>query len=34
MFIEEYVTDPASADANKLVVNIYVLIRPSPTSPG
>jgi effector-binding domain-containing protein len=34
MFIEEYVTDPLSADAGKLVVNVYVLIKPAGTSPG
>ena len=34
MFIEEYVTDPLGADAGKLVVNVYVLIKPSGTSPG
>jgi effector-binding domain-containing protein len=34
MFIEEYVTDPVSADANKLVVNVYVLIKAGQTSPG
>jgi effector-binding domain-containing protein len=34
MFIEEYVTDPLTADPNKLVVNVYVLIQPPPTSPG
>ena len=34
MFIEEYVTDPVTADVNKLVVNVYVLIKPSGTSPG
>jgi effector-binding domain-containing protein len=34
MFIEEYVTDPVTADAGKLVVNVYVLIKPSGTSPG
>jgi len=34
MFIEEYVTDPATADVSKLVVNVYVLIKPSGTSPG
>ncbi len=28
MFIEEYVTDPLAADASKLVVNVYVLIKP------
>ncbi len=33
MFIEEYVTDPASADAGKLVVNVYVLVKPG-QSPG
>src|SRR5271155_4311524 len=33
LFIEEYVTDPATADANKLVVNVYVLIKPG-TTPG
>jgi effector-binding domain-containing protein len=33
LFIEEYVTDPVSADANKLVVNVYVLIKPG-TTPG
>jgi effector-binding domain-containing protein len=34
MFIEEYVTDPVTADVNKLVVNVYVLIKPSGASPG
>jgi len=34
LFIEEYVTDPASTDKNKLVVNVYVLIKPGQTSPG
>ena len=34
IFIEEYVTDPATADAKKLVVNVYVLIKPGQTSPG
>ena len=33
MFIEEYVTDPVKADAGKLVINVYVLIKP-PTAPG
>jgi effector-binding domain-containing protein len=33
LFIEEYVTDPVTADVNKLVVNVYVLIK-QPTSPG
>jgi len=34
MFIEEYVTDPVGADSGKLVVNVYVLIKPAGTSPG
>jgi effector-binding domain-containing protein len=34
MFIEEYVTDPVSADPKKLVVNVYVLVKPSQPSPG
>ena len=34
MFIEEYDTDPAVADAKKLVVNVYVLIRGGQPSPG
>jgi effector-binding domain-containing protein len=34
MFIEEYVTDPVTADVKNLVVNVYVLIKPSGTSPG
>jgi effector-binding domain-containing protein len=34
MFIEEYVTDPIGADVGKLVVNVYVLIKPAGTSPG
>jgi effector-binding domain-containing protein len=34
MFIEEYVTDPLTADATKLVVNVYVLIKPTQTAPG
>jgi effector-binding domain-containing protein len=34
LFIEEYVTDPASTDKNKLVVNVYVLIKPGQSSPG
>ena len=34
MFIEEYVTDPVTADPNKLVVNVYVLIKQGQTSPG
>jgi effector-binding domain-containing protein len=33
MFIEEYVTDPVKADAGKLVINVYVLIKP-PIAPG
>ena len=32
--IEEYVTDPLSADAGKLVVNVYVLIKPSDALQG
>jgi effector-binding domain-containing protein len=27
MFIEQYVTDPVSSDQNKLVVNVFVLIK-------
>ena len=27
MFIEEYVTDPASANENKLVINVFVLVK-------
>jgi effector-binding domain-containing protein len=34
MFIEEYVTDPVTGDPNKLVVNVYVLIKPAQNSPG
>jgi effector-binding domain-containing protein len=34
MFIEEYVTDPVTADANKLIINVYVLIKTGQTSPG
>jgi effector-binding domain-containing protein len=30
MFIEQYVTDPVSADANKLVVNVFVLVKQAP----
>jgi effector-binding domain-containing protein len=33
MFIEEYVTDPVKSDASKLVINVYVLIKP-PAAPG
>jgi effector-binding domain-containing protein len=33
MFIEEYVTDPVKAEAGKLIVNVYVLIK-QPTAPG
>jgi effector-binding domain-containing protein len=33
MFIEEYVTDPVKAEAGKLVINVYVLIKPQ-TAPG
>ena len=32
--IEEYVTDPLSGDAGKLVVNVYVLIKTPDPSPG
>ncbi len=32
--VEEYVTDPVTTDAKKLVVNVYVLIKPPDTSPG
>jgi len=32
--IEEYVTDPLTAGPDKLVINVYVLINPPPTSPG
>jgi effector-binding domain-containing protein len=34
LFIEEYVTDPITADVKKLLVNVYVLIKPSGTAPG
>ncbi len=34
MFIEEYETDPATADAKKLVVHVYVLIKGGQPSPG
>jgi effector-binding domain-containing protein len=27
MFVEEYVTDPVGADPNKLVVNVFVLVK-------
>jgi effector-binding domain-containing protein len=33
MFIEEYVTDPVKSDAGKLIINVYVLIKPQ-TAPG
>jgi effector-binding domain-containing protein len=33
MFIEEYVTDPVKSEAGKLVINVYVLIKP-PTERG
>jgi len=32
--IEEYVSDPLTADPKKLVVNVYVLINPPQPSPG
>jgi effector-binding domain-containing protein len=28
LFIEEYVTDPTTADAKKLVINVYVVLKP------
>ena len=34
MFIEEYETDPATTDAKKLVVHVYVLIKNGQSSPG
>jgi len=34
MFIEEYETDPATTDAKKLVVHVYVLIKSGQPSPG
>ena len=34
MFIEEYETDPATTDARKLVVHVYVLIKNGQSSPG
>lgn len=34
MFIEEYETDPATTDAKKLVVNVYVLVKAGQASPG
>jgi effector-binding domain-containing protein len=34
MFIEEYETDPATTDAKKLVVHVYVLIKAGQSSPG
>jgi effector-binding domain-containing protein len=34
MFIEEYETDPATTDAKKLVVHVYVLIKAGQPSPG
>jgi effector-binding domain-containing protein len=34
MFIEEYETDPATTDAKKLVVHVYVLIKSGQSSPG
>jgi effector-binding domain-containing protein len=30
LFIEEYVTDPTTTDAKKLVINVYVLLKSSP----
>jgi effector-binding domain-containing protein len=34
MFIEEYETDPATTDAKRLVVHVYVLIKGGQPSPG
>jgi effector-binding domain-containing protein len=34
LFIEEYETDPATTDAKKLVVHVYVLIKAGQPSPG
>jgi effector-binding domain-containing protein len=34
LFIEEYETDPATTDAKKLVVHVYVLIKGGQPSPG
>ena len=34
MFIEEYESDPAITDANKLVIHVYVLIKGGQPSPG
>jgi effector-binding domain-containing protein len=34
LFIEEYVTDPVKSDTGKLVINVYVLIKPPQTAPG
>ncbi len=34
MFIEEYVTDPATGNPNQLVVNVYVLLKSGQPSPG
>src|SRR5689334_4159528 len=34
MFIEEYETDPATTDAKKLVVHVYVLIKSGQPAPG
>jgi effector-binding domain-containing protein len=34
LFIEEYESDPATADAKKLVVHVYVLIKGGQPSPG
>ena len=32
--IEQYVSDPLTAGADKLVINVYVLIKPPDASPG
>jgi effector-binding domain-containing protein len=34
LFIEEYVTDPATTDAKKLVINVYVVLKSGQPSPG
>lgn len=34
MFIEQYITDPLTSDAGKLVINVYVLVKPPAPSPG
>jgi effector-binding domain-containing protein len=34
LFVEEYVTDPATNDAKNVVVNVYVLVKSGQGSPG